>query len=351
MTFPKPTGKKPTLAEAIAVMERLGGPPIHAARPEDPLLDHLLVGVLGLRTGAEKAREGIRALCAVFHDLNEARVSGLTELAEALEPFTGAEQARAAANDLRTALQDVYDGTHGLDLEPLRGRDPEDQRAFLKDLPNTPGGPASLVFQLALGEQRLALGPREQQALRRLHLLPGATGPARLRAAMEKVVPAGKRALFAWGVGACGRLFEKDFDPQHPYCRLLVSCRARELVERERERKKEELRRKAEEKRRRIEEEKRRRLELIAQKKREAEEARRAARAKVEEERRARAAAREAKAAAALAKRKAAREAREAAAKAAKAKREAAAKAKAKAKATGARARAKSGGKPARRKR
>jgi hypothetical protein len=312
----KAPAKKPSLSEAIELVEKMHGPPLHAERSEDPLLDHLLVGVLGLRAGLEKGRAAVRALSESFHDFNEVRVSALFELATTLEPFVGEEQARAAAIDVRMTLQDVFDGTHGLDLEPLRGREPEDQRSFLKEMPHTPGGPAALVFQIAMGEERLVLGQREQHLLRRLGLLPTASNAPRLRAAMEKVVPAGERYRFAWALGASAHLFEKDLDPEHPFCKLLVACRAKELVERERERKKEEARQKVEAKKRAIEAERRKKVEEIERKRREAEDQKRQAKEKKEAERRAREEARASAAAEKAAKAKAAKEAKEAAARA-----------------------------------
>jgi hypothetical protein len=277
--FPRPTGKKPSLEQVLEVLEKLHGRPVHSERPDDPLLDHLLVAVLSLHAGVTKAREALRSISASYLDFNELRVSGRGEIEKALEPFVPAERLSQAAWDLRMALQDVYDGTHGLDLEPLRGREPEDLRHFCTKLPNTPGGPAAHVFQLAVGEKHLALGPLETRLLERLGYLPRAANAHRVRQAMERQIKPADRERFAWVTGASARLFEKDFDPKHPFCVLLVECRAKELVERERQRKAEEARRKAEEKRRAIEDAKRARLEEIARKKREADEKKKAAEA------------------------------------------------------------------------
>lgn len=272
----RPAGKKPSLPEVLQVLEKLHGPPLHAERPEDPLLDHLLVGVLALHAGLEKARDAVRHLSATYLDFNELRVSGKTEIQQALEAFVPAERLPQAAWDLRMALQDVYDGTHGLDLEPLRGRDPDDLKHFLTRLPNTAGGPAAMVIQLAVGEKSLVLGPLESQLLDRLGLLPRAATPARVRQAVEKLIKPGERARFAWLTGASARLMLDDCDPQHPFGQLLIDSRAKELAEREKRRKEEEVRRKAEEKRLALEAAKQARLDAIAARKREAEEARKA---------------------------------------------------------------------------
>jgi hypothetical protein len=315
MATAKAPPRKPGLPEVLDVLEKIAGTPMSAERPEDPLVDHLLVGVLGRHAGQEKARQGIRALSEAFLDFNEVRSSPLFEIEEILKPFVPAGTTRKAAWDVRMALQDVFDGTHGLDLEPLRGREPEDQRVFLKDLPNTPGGPASLVFQLALGDDRLALGPRERKLLDRLGLLPRASDAKRLRAAVEKMVPVATRARFTWVTGATAHLYEKgDLPADDPFVQLLVASRAKELVEREKERKREELRKKAEEKQRLIDEAKRKKAEEADRKKREAEEKRKAAQKAKEDAAKKKAAEAEKKRREAEEKKKAAKKAQEEAA-------------------------------------
>src|SRR5437762_1730472 len=125
--------KRLKLAEALEILEKRYGRPRGAERDEDPLLDHLLIGVLTAWVDREKARRAIQTLSDSFLDLNEARSSPIHELTAVFEPIFGssnAEDAKAAALAVRTALQDVFDATHGLDLEPLRGRDPDDLKKF-----------------------------------------------------------------------------------------------------------------------------------------------------------------------------------------------------------------------------
>jgi hypothetical protein len=242
--------KRLRLAQALEVLGKLHGRPRTASHPEAPLLDHLLVGVLSAEADEERAARAVRTLSESFLDLNEARVSPLAELKAVLEPHLGAAAAKGAA-DARTALQDVFEGTHGLDLEPLRGRDPDDLRKFLKDLPRTMGGPAAAVFQLAVGDERLALSPLENRVLTRLGLLPRASTPARIRHSLEKEVKPGERLRFAWVLGShagfpCQRV------PACEQCSLLANCPfgEQEMKQRAIQRKKDEVKRKAEEKRR-----------------------------------------------------------------------------------------------------
>ena len=195
-----------------------------------------------------------------FLDFNDLRVSGLVEIEGFFKSLPKPER-RTLAWELRMALQDVFDGTHGLDLEPLRARTPADQRGFLKHLPNIPGGPAALIFQIALGDDQLAFGPLEEHLMGRLGMLPRSQTRERQRLAVARTIPAAERMKFAWLFGSGAKLFEEDFDPKHPFCKLLVSINARELVIREQERKREEARLAAEAKRLAKEEEQRRKAE------------------------------------------------------------------------------------------
>lgn len=243
--------KRLKLSEVLDILETTYGKPRTAEHPEAPLLDHLLVGVLTNWVDREKATRCIRAISENFLDLNEARVSPLAELTQVLHPWLGAKSAEAA-NAVRVALQDVFDGTHGLDLEPLRGREPDDLRKFLKELPHTMGGPATAIFQLALGTDDIALVAPVHRVLERLKVLPQSTTPARVRAALEKTVKAPERLQFAWAVGSHAGAVCHSKLPLCESCLVLVNCPfgEAEMKKRELERKKDELRKANEEKRR-----------------------------------------------------------------------------------------------------
>ena len=247
--------KRLKLPAVLEILEKRHGKPRTAERPEDPLLDHLLVGVLSMWVDREKAARAVRALSDSFLDLNEARVSPLHELTAVLEPVFGSgpgSHAAEAALAARNALQDVFDGTHGLDLEPLRGREPDDLKKFLKELPHTMGGPAAVIFQLALGDRHLALTGPEQRVLLRLGVLPRASTPQRVRQALEKVIKPPDRLHFSWAVGSHAGDICYSKVPACEVCVLLPNCPHGELEMKQRalDRKKEEARRAAEEKRR-----------------------------------------------------------------------------------------------------
>jgi endonuclease III len=246
------------LSDAVEALEKLYGRPRTAERPEDPLLDHLLVGILSRWTDRERAARAARALSDSFLDLNEARVSPLSELVTVLEPHVGKEDSLAAATAARNALQDVFDGTHGLDLEPLRGRDPDDLKKFLKDLPHTMGGPAAVVPQLALGDAHLSLSLAEQRVLSRLAVLPRASTPQRVRVALEKQVKPADRLRFAWAVGSHAGAVCFAKEPACEICPMLPHCPHgdQEMKLRVAERKRLEAKRAADEKKRKELEEK-----------------------------------------------------------------------------------------------
>ena len=306
-------GKKPTINEVLTLLEKQFGEPPLLETSDDPLMDHLLVAVLADYAGIDGAREIVRALSEQFLDFNEARVSPLFELEEVIAPWVKADRRREAANHLRYAMQDVWDGSHGQDLEPLRDAPPAEQRQFLKHLPNIPGGAAALIFQIATGDKRLAFGPNEEHLLKRLGMLPRSTTRERVRQAVERKVKPADRLRFAWLFGNGAHLFETDFDAKHPFCKLLVRVNARELVVREQERKREEARKKAEEKQRKLEEERQRKAEERERIKREKEEAKK--QRKLEMEKRKAEAAAKKKAAAATKKAAAAKKKAAAAAK------------------------------------
>ncbi len=328
---PAATKKKPNLAEVLDVLESLFGPPPEPERTEDPLIDHLLVAVMTPAMGQAAARDALRALSAAYLDWNEVRTCSLSELDPFLTAVPAAKR-RDAAWNLRMALQDVFDGTHGLDLEPLRGRTPEDMRKFLKVLPNTHGGAVALMFQAAAGDDVLAFGVLEEHLLTRLGMLPRANGRDRIRAAMERQIKSKDRRRFAWLAGSAAHLYEEDFDPSHPFCALLVRLNAKELVVREQERKREEARRVVEEKKRAIEEEKRRRIAEKARAQAEKVRQREEAIAKRKADAAAKVAARKAEADAKIAARRAEIERKRAAVKAEADRKKAAAKAEADAK-------------------
>ena len=249
--------KRLKLAEALDALEKAYGKPRTAEHPEAPLLDHLLVGVLTAWVDRERAVRALRAVSESFLDLNEARVSPIAELDGVLRPFLGTKS-EEAAHAVRIALQDVYDGTHGLDLEPLRGREPDDLKKFLKELPHTMGGPAGAIFQLALGDTHLGLMAAEARVLERLKLLPQSATPQKVRQALEKQVRPADRLKFAWGLVAHAHAVCAAKDPRCEACPLLANCPfgEAEVKRREVERKKEEARLAVEEKKRKLAEEK-----------------------------------------------------------------------------------------------
>ena len=247
--------KRLRLPEALEILEKRYGRPRGAERAEDPLLDHLLVGVLTEWVDREKAHRAVQTLTDAFLDLNEARISPADEVAAVFLPVFGAShatEAKEAALAVRTALQDVFDATHGLDLEPLRGRDPDDLKKFMKELPHTMGGPGVSVAQRAVGDEHLALTPPEQRVLGRLALLPRASTGPRIRQALEKQIKAPERLAFAWALGSHAGAVCWTKEPTCEICLLLAHCPAGDGIVKQRaiDRKRDEARKAAEDKRR-----------------------------------------------------------------------------------------------------
>ena len=116
------------------------------------------VKVILMRHLSEKVSDSsVLSLRSGFLDWNEARVSQAQEIASHLKTglrgskFEVAERNRQAAMDVKTYLQEIFQKTHGLDLEVSCGDVVESSKA-LTDLPTmgqTIGG--YLLYQAAGG--------------------------------------------------------------------------------------------------------------------------------------------------------------------------------------------------------
>ncbi|MEM1063833.1 MAG: hypothetical protein AAGJ97_16030, partial [Planctomycetota bacterium] len=108
--------EKQKLARKIVdrLAKDLPGPP---AAAETGVLA-TIVYAIGLEAATlEQARSASARLERDFHDLNEIRVSTITEL---IAPFDGYEDSNIRANHVRTCLQDVFESQYNYDLEPVR---------------------------------------------------------------------------------------------------------------------------------------------------------------------------------------------------------------------------------------
>lgn len=88
-----------------------------AVPKERSVLDSMLYAVCVENTTPEQAEAALERLATGFHDLNEIRVSSVTELTGAFEGMEGAEWRAVQA---RAVLQYVFEKHFAFDFEPLR---------------------------------------------------------------------------------------------------------------------------------------------------------------------------------------------------------------------------------------
>jgi hypothetical protein len=264
------------------------------------LLEQGLVLVLMRFTNQTAAEAAVAALREAYKgDWNEVRVSQTQELAGHVrgQRTSGWREAAPMANAVRDYLQEVFQITHGLDLEFLR----EDAQAAGKWLQQVPylsmTGAAYLLWVAQEGE--LPIDPALAKILDRLDLISRTNSLAKAKSQIEPLVPEGKTLEFTlafheiadrWGDPA-QPIFEefevlrevtfgrKAFQERQTQLARAEAQRKRELARqqeqerkdrarREREEARERKRREAEEKKR---EQERKRKEAIEARKREQE--------------------------------------------------------------------------------
>jgi hypothetical protein len=86
-------------------------------RVERTLLDHLLYASLLENSSYASAEQGLASLKKSYFDLNEIRVSSVTEISEYVG---GAFDSKAAAWNLRRILQSVFEATYSFDIESFK---------------------------------------------------------------------------------------------------------------------------------------------------------------------------------------------------------------------------------------
>ena len=175
-----------------------------------PLPDAPLAGATLLEQGAvlvllrhmtqKQAEASVMALRAAFKDWNEVRVSQLQEIAQHLRTSSrkkGTELLRdlaPAAAALRDYLQDVYQETHGLDLEFLR----EDVAAGGKtvaELSSLGMACASYLLWLA-GDGSVPVHTGLVRLLDRLGLAPRTASMKKAKETVDPLVPEGRALQF-----------------------------------------------------------------------------------------------------------------------------------------------------------
>ena len=242
------------------------------------LLQQGVVAVLRRRLTQDQAASSLAKLLKTYDDWNEVRVSQAKEIAASLK---GAQSnVVAAAIDVKTYLQEVFQQSHGLELEFLR-EDPAGSARFVNQLLFFGLPSANWLLYLARGNT-IPVTPAVVRVLDRVGIVPRSPSSRKSQAAIEPLVKKGGEVEFSMKIG---RVAEAWCDPRKPACwdcTLVDDCKHGKKVfkdwkvQQERlaaQRKREEARL---EKLRKQEEERQRREDEKAQKRAEAEKKRRA---------------------------------------------------------------------------
>ena len=160
----------------------------------------------------------IELLRDAYVDWNELRVAQAQEISAFLKPAHLGDKVIPVARDVREYLQEVFQRSHGLDLEFLRD-DPVASARFISILPFIGTATASYLMWIASG-QELPVTPTLVRVLDRIGLVARQGGSMKkARVAIEPLVPEDDRLGF---VVKFGEIASRWCDARKPACHSCV---------------------------------------------------------------------------------------------------------------------------------
>lgn len=170
------TQGEPSLKKLTSLLKRLKSKyapaPADAADPStpapaplgaDPILTELLVSMLLWDAASAQARHALKRLHEHLVDLNELRVCVPEEIAEILGEKYPLGPERSLR--LRSALSDIYQREHCVQLSHLPGLGKREARGYLESLDGVPAFAAARTFALALGGHAVPVDHRLRDLL------------------------------------------------------------------------------------------------------------------------------------------------------------------------------------------
>lgn len=188
--------------------------PLPQPLPEANLLEQGLYAILLRRIQPAQALDTIQRLRAAYKDWNELRISQSQEIGQFLDL---GDQTRAVSHDIREYLQEVFQRSHGMELEFLRD-DSQGAQRFVSILPFIGMGTAHYLLWLASNHE-LPVTPALMRVLDRLGLASRTASPKKARAAIEPIVPKGQELDFAVRFG---EVASRWCDARKPICHECV---------------------------------------------------------------------------------------------------------------------------------
>ncbi len=183
------------------------------------LLEQGAVLVLMRHMTQAQAEQSVTALTVAFDDWNEARVSQVQELAQHLRT-SSRKQGTAqrvdntqAATSLKVYLQEVFQKTHGLDIEEWR-EDLTSATKLMVQMPFLGLAAGSYLLWLAAGE-RLVAHPGLLRVFDRMGLIRRTSSMKKGRDMLEAMIPPGGTIPF---LGAFNEVADRWCDARKPLC-------------------------------------------------------------------------------------------------------------------------------------
>jgi endonuclease-3 len=165
--------------------KQFGRPP---ETPDRSVLDTLIYGVCLENDGYAAARRSFDALHEHFHDLNEIRVSSITEIVVA---FPHQSDPDLRAHRVRSILQNVFEDHFEFDLETIRKKTQEQAAKKLSKIAELSPFVRNYVQQVALAAHLIPMDDRMTAAAVWLGLVEPGTST---EAAAEALKPAVRKA-------------------------------------------------------------------------------------------------------------------------------------------------------------
>ncbi|MCC7015092.1 MAG: hypothetical protein IT454_21205 [Planctomycetes bacterium] len=188
--------------------------PIPEPLADANLVEQGLYAILLRKQSPSEAKATLNKLRAAYRDWNELRISQAQEINSFLE--LGPKGIKVAA-DVREYLQEVFQRSHGMDLEFLKD-DPQSTQRFVSILPFVGMATAHYLLWVA-GNKELPVTPALMRVLDRVGLVSRTASPKKARAAIEPVVPDGQELEFAYKFG---EIASRWCDARKPVCHQCV---------------------------------------------------------------------------------------------------------------------------------
>ncbi|MCE9607458.1 MAG: hypothetical protein K8U03_21435 [Planctomycetia bacterium] len=157
------------------------------------LLENLLFACCLENAPFGPAEAAFQAVSTAYFDWNEVRVSTVKELAEVMKALPNAE---AGANNLRRALQAVFEANYSFDLEPMKKLNLGQAVQKLSSYDGVSPFVVNYVTQTSLGGHAVPLDTGAMGALAVFALVGEADKPKAGCAGMERAIPKNKGIEF-----------------------------------------------------------------------------------------------------------------------------------------------------------